>query len=213
MIYLSLIRDDGRHLVLDASVLINLHACGRGHEILASLPRPAIVTDEVFQELREGGRSAPREREFADSLLSDGHLILQSTAGQASEIYFELLSDPRSLDDGEASTLALALANGYVPVVDERKARRELTDFRKEPKPPNSLDLLTHGAALAELGRTGVASAVYVALREANMRIQMHQREFVIDLIGRQRAIECNSLPNFKSLKTELEQQILGDGV
>tara|TARA_R110002072_G_scaffold302578_3_gene486445 strand:- start:17517 stop:18155 length:639 start_codon:yes stop_codon:yes gene_type:complete len=209
MIYSSLIREEDAHLVLDASVMINLHACGHGRDILASLARPAIVTEEVLQELCVGGSKTPREREFANALISDGQLILESTIGEPSDIYFELLSDPRSLDDGEASTLAVAIANGYVPVIDERKARRELTDFRNKPEPPNSLDLFTHKAALAKLGENGVASAVYSALRKANMRVRLDQREFVLELIGRERAVECNSLPNFKSLKPELEQQII----
>ena len=212
MIYSSLIRDDDAHLILDTSVVINLHACGHGREILASLPRPAILTEEVLQELRTGGHKSPREREFADALISDGRLNLESSIGEASDIYFELLSDPRSLDDGEASTLALALAKGYVPVVDERKARRELTEFRSQPKPPNTLDLFTYRDALKTLGENGIAHAVYTALREANMRIRREQLEFVVALIGPDRAIECNSLPNFKSLKAALKRQGVNSG-
>ncbi|MEO1039520.1 MAG: hypothetical protein AAFX09_08235 [Pseudomonadota bacterium] len=203
-----MIRETDRQFVLDASVIINLHASGLGTGILSTLTNPAIITEEVLGELREGSDGEPKEREFADRLIRDGVLNLNAISGRAQGLYFDLVSDPRSLDDGEASTLAVALANEYVPVIDERKARRELVQYRSQPTPPNSLDLFCNDGAVAEIGNENIADAVYLALREANMRIQPDQCDFVVDLIGLRRAIECNSLPNFKSLKVELLRRI-----
>jgi hypothetical protein len=55
--------------------------------------------------------------------------------------------------------------------------------------------VLTHRAVLAALGESSTADAVFNALRFAWMRVPSSALEWVIELIGSERAATCECLP------------------
>ena len=58
-----------------------------------------------------------------------------------------------------------------------------------------SVDLLAHHAVEDALGRAALAEAVFLALRDARMRVLPHHIKWVKALIGQSRAQQCPSLP------------------
>ncbi len=68
--------------------------------------------------------------------------------------------------------------------------------------PAWSLDILVHPAVQSGLVGDGYIEAVYLALREGRMRIDEERCDAVVQLIGFERAITCNSLPGFKKRRS-----------
>ncbi len=184
-------------LVADASAIINLNATGCALEILMALPNPVAVTDVIPAELETGRRRGRRDADLLQELVTAG-VVSVVTFNEAAMWHFErLVVGPAAmtLDDGEAATIAYAAANGSVPIVDERKAKRICSEYYPSLPQACSTDLFAHGDVLSTLGRPRLALAVINALQIARMRVLPHHREWVLDLVGPDQAALCSSLP------------------
>lgn len=115
--------------LLDACVFINLYATRRMEEILRSVPTPVGVVDVVRREagyVRRGGvGDDAHEPEAIDlaPMSSAGALLSLSPTASELDAFLELTLH---LDDGEAMTVAVALARRAVVATDEKKAVRIL---------------------------------------------------------------------------------------
>jgi len=145
------------------------------------------------------------ENGFIQRLISENVVRVVQMDDAAARIFETMIRSPGSLDDGEAATIAVAVSQGFLPVVDERKGRARAQDLMNGQAPAWSLDLLVHPAVQIELVGDGYIEAVYLALREGRMRIDDDRCEAVVRLIGFERAVACNSLPGFKSRKGSWE--------
>lgn len=190
-------------LVLDTSVLINLHACTYGERILSAIPNHIVVSDIVVGELERETSRRDREYSFLSSLITDGIVTLASLADAEYELFQTLTSTTPSLDDGEAATIAVAACRNYLPVLDERKGRLRAPANCGGSLPRWSLDIFRHPQVIEILGVSDSTEALYLALREGRMRIHEDHCDHVVDLIGIQRALECNSLPGYKFRRQE----------
>jgi predicted nucleic acid-binding protein len=199
MTCLSSLSDILTPLVPDTSVLINLHACTFGEQVLRAIPNDIILTETVVAELNHETSYANGENGFIQRLIAADVVKVVRMDDEAARLFENLICSPGSLDDGEAATIAVAVSQGFLPVVDERKGRARAQCLMKEQMPPWSLDLLVHPAVQSELTDSGYINAVYLALREGRMRIDKDRCEAVIQLIGIERAKECESLPGFKA--------------
>ena len=94
-------------LILDTSVLINLHACKYGERILASIPNDVVVSAIVAGELEHETSRQNGEHRFLHDLVTGGIVTLATMSDAEYEIFHELASTSRSLDDGEAATIAM----------------------------------------------------------------------------------------------------------
>jgi hypothetical protein len=101
---------------------------------------------------------------------------------------------PDDLDDGEAATLAQAAFGNYAAVIDERKATRVAGMQFPRVALLNSMDLLTAQEVFQQTSGAAVADVVYLALRNARMRVRHSDRTWIIALLGDDRARECPSL-------------------
>lgn len=119
------------------------------------------------------------------------------------ELFATLSGGSPSLDDGEAATIAIAASRGFRAVVDERKGRTRAAALVGEVEPGWSLDILRHPMVMQSLGEHPAADAVYLALRHRRMRIPAECGDEIVKLIGRERALVCSCLPNFKNLSQE----------
>jgi predicted nucleic acid-binding protein len=189
--------DAALEIALDASVIINLNASGRGRDILRALQHPAVVVDVVRNELGKGLRSNRHDTIGLDDLVTDGVVRAVSLGGGSLEIFEALVVGMAAdtLDDGEAATVAYAVHSGAIAAIDERKATR----ICKSKYPAVALVSTTHLLACKEvlhtLGRDGLCEAVYMALRNGRMQVPPQDLEWVLDLIGTNRAAQCLSLP------------------
>ncbi len=202
MTCLSSLFDTLTPLVPDTSVLINLHACTFGEQVLRAIPNDVILPETVVAELNHETSHANGENGFIQRLITENVVKVVQMDETAYRIFEALICSPGSLDDGEAATIAIAAAKGFLPVVDERKGRARARELLNGQYPAWSLDLLIHPAVQEAIPDGNYIEAVYLALREGRMRIDEGQCEAVAGLIGFDRALKCYSLPGFKKRKS-----------
>ena len=199
-IYSSSLTDDLRPLVFDTSVLINLHACSYGERILAALPNVIIVPQLVAEELEHETSCINGELRFLHGQFTGGRVRLDKLTDEENVVYASLVSGSPSLGDGEAATIAIAARRQSLPLLDDRKARALATHAWCGDEPGWSLDLFRHSLVTSALGNTTAIHALYLALREGRMRIPVESTEYIVDLLGNQRARDCICLPNYRKL-------------
>jgi predicted nucleic acid-binding protein len=200
MTFSSYLADESRPLVLDTSVLINLHACTFGDQILMAIPNAIVVPQVVADELdNETGRKNG-DHGFLHKLAGKGNISIVSMTDDEYELFATATWGTPSLDDGEAATIAVSTRRNFRAVIDERKGRAQAVVRMGGEEPAWTLDLLQHPAARRSLGDADLAEAIYLALREGRMRIPQEQGDAIVALIGLERALQCSCLPNYRGL-------------
>jgi predicted nucleic acid-binding protein len=189
--------EKSRTVVADTSVIINLNATERAADILKGLPFKVLATDIVAGELSEDRKSGRRDRELLDGLVRSGHVTIVSLSGISLELFGDLVigSADQTLDDGEAATIAFAVEHESMPVIDERKGQKICRQRFPGLQTLTTVDLLANPGVATVLGRDPLAEAVFLALRNARMRVAFERLSWVVDLIGNERASLCPSLP------------------
>jgi predicted nucleic acid-binding protein len=185
-------------LVLDTSVLINLHACKYGERILSAIPNHMVVPQIVAGELEHETSRRNGEYSFLHALVAAGTVTLANLTDAEYEIFHELTSTSPSLDDGEAATIAVAVTRDLLPVVDEKRGRARASVLVKARAPGWSLDLFRHPRTIDVLGDQSAIEALYLALRDGRMRIPSESADAVIALIGMERSRHCTCLPGYR---------------
>jgi predicted nucleic acid-binding protein len=203
----SFLADDLTPLILDTSVLINLHACSYGEQILAAIPNAFAVSDIVVRELEHETSRTNGEHRFLANLIARQQVRQVALDDSGWQIFEKLTTAKPSLGDGEAATIAIAATGHFRPVIDDAKGQRSAELHLSKNAAAWSLDLLVHPAVQERLGNDAYVEAVYLALRDGRMRIDGKQCDAVVELIGIQRASNCPSLPGFKSLQNLWRRQ------
>ena len=182
---------------LDASVIINLNATGRAQDILGAIPYRFTVIDVVVDELSRGIRDSRKDLESLRSLISSGLIAVESLTEESMQCFETLVLGPaaETLDDGEAATIAYASQCNAVAVIDERKATRICRDRFPMLSLRTSCELLSHVEVLHRLGPEALAEAVFRALTVGRMQVSQISVDWVVTLIGVERAAKCTSLP------------------
>lgn len=197
-------------LVVDASVIISLNATGCAEAILGALSHRVAVVDIVVNEIRGGLRRGRLDAAKLEALI-EANLLHVVELGPRGLLRFESLvvgDAGETLDDGEAATLAYAEEVGARAVIDERKARR-LAGERHAAIPLScTVDLLACDSVGSVLGPTGIADAIHSALIGARMRVLNEHMDWVVKLIGDERAAGCPSLSAFirEQARTRLQR-------
>jgi predicted nucleic acid-binding protein len=189
--------DPAARLVADTSTMINLIATGSAADIIAALPNRIAVVDVVPAEL-EVGRA--RGREACDRLkeLASSGVLEIVELGDYALPYFEQLvvgSAVETVDDGEAATIAYALAHTATALIDERKATRICRERFPRLRVACTIDVLIHDDVRQRLGEPRLADAVFRTLQDAKMGVFAPHLAWVVGLIGEERAALCPSLP------------------
>jgi predicted nucleic acid-binding protein len=203
MTFSSSLAEDRRPLVLDTSVLINLHACTYGERVLTAIANHIVVPDVVAGELEHETSRRNGDHTFLHHLIERGKVTVAGMTDEECELFAALAAGSPSLDDGEAATIVIASSRGFRAVMDERKGRARAVTLTHNDEPGWSLDLLGHPSVLKNLDEAQAADAVFLALRHGRMRIPPQSGDYIVGLIGRERALECSCLPNFKHLARE----------
>ena len=193
----SSLNDPTTIVVADASVVINLNATGFAASILEALPNRFAVVKEVALELEKGRRHGRNDADALSTLVTDGRVDLVRLGNSGIEYFTSLVSGSaaETLDDGEAATIAYALEHGATALIDERKANRICAERYGALATGCTIDVLAHNTLEATLGHSRLADGVFNALYRGRMRVQAHHMNWVVDLIGRGRAVQCASLP------------------
>ena len=122
--------------IIDACVLINLLATGELEAILTAVKKPSLICSIVESEsiyLRTSDPRNPKEPIDLKPFIDKGVLSVCQIANEREEaLYVDFAS---ALDDGEAMTLAIAIARDLDLATDERKAQRlflnEIADAKR----------------------------------------------------------------------------------
>lgn len=193
----SCLIDPTAPVVIDASTVINLNATACGPLILRAIRNPFVITDVVQGELLEDRRNGRDDGQLVAELVALG-LVSVAKLDDLTEPHFENLvigQGAATLDDGEAATIAYGVEKRAITLIDERKATRLCREQYPHLIIGNSIDILAHSAVLAALGDEGTADAVFSALQLARMRVPPSALKWVVELIGPERAAQCECLP------------------
>lgn len=184
-------------LVLDASVAINLNATGSCVRILDAIPNPVVMLDIVSRELEAGRAKGRTDADVVAALVASGRVEIASLCAECEGNFLAMVcgSGSATLDDGEAATIAWAVAHGSTPIIDEKKGLSICQDRFPSVQAATTTDIFAHDRVLAELGRDDLGDAIFNALIAARMRVQERHIPWVIDMIGSSRAQLCHSLP------------------
>lgn len=197
MSFTSCLSDSPAVLVLDASVVVNLNATGCADEIIGTLGHSCVVTDNVLRELElgeaRGYSDATQLKQLRDNKLLD--IVCLDPRMNGTYIQLVAGSTADTLDDGEAATLAYAVGDNAWAAIDERKALRICRERFAKVHTASTIDLLAYPTLANSLGRPVLADAIHNALVSANMRVFEHQLDWVVEMIGSNRARQCLSLP------------------
>lgn len=189
--------DPSKPLVLDASVAINLNATGSCVRILDAIPNPVVILDIVSRELEAGRKKGRTDADVVAALVASGRAEIASLCAECEGNFLAMVcgSGSATLDDGEAATIAWAVAHGSTPIIDEKKGLSICQDRFASVQAATTTDIFAHDRVLAELGRADLGDAIFNALIAARMRVQERHIPWVIDMIGSSRAQLCHSLP------------------
>jgi predicted nucleic acid-binding protein len=184
-------------LIADASVIINLIATGRAPDIIGTLLHPLVVTDNACAELKDGARKGHDDYGALLKLIEAGIVTKASLSEAALPIYEQLIdgSNLRTLDDGEAATIAHSHAISGIALLDERKARSLCAASFPKLRVLCSAELLMDPALTAKFGPQGQADLIVRALKIARMRVPAGHIAKVRNMIGEDNAVQCSSLP------------------
>jgi predicted nucleic acid-binding protein len=193
----SFLLSPGASLVADASVIININGTGHAADIIKAIPQPFLVTDNACIELEAGANRG--HQDYARLLeLVDAGIVRRVSLGAAGMKVYESLIDGstvRTLDDGEAATIAYAHEVSGIALIDERKARSLCAESFPNLGIVMTVELLMHDVITTALGAERQADAVANALMKARMQVPHPHAERVRALIGPERAAQCPSLP------------------
>lgn len=193
---LSRLTEQHRTLVLDASVALNLLGSGRPDDILRLLGRQVVMEQRAVSEVQRDPFNGRPGRASLDALQAAGLLDYADLSEAGFQTFLSLTgaSPYDDLDDGEAATIAHAEDIGAVPVLDDKKAIRIYATRRPNAASLTTLDLLSSPEILSGLPESEVADLVFTTLHKARMRVVPAFRDWVVALIGAERAEMCPSL-------------------
>lgn len=186
-----------RVITADTSTIINLNATGCARDILEACKSRFVVVDVVRDELEDGRRNGRRDADLLNGLVADGYLGLVQLDVIATGHFESLVIGPAvmTLDDGEAATIAYAVAADATAVIDERKATNICAQRFPGLGICSTVDILAQPAVRQRLGDEELSSAVFRALVHGRMRVFPQHLEWVVALIGPEQAAACTSLP------------------
>jgi predicted nucleic acid-binding protein len=194
---LSSLTDAQALLVADASAIISVNATGCAKRVIKALPNRVAVVDVVSGELEEGRQSKRQDADLLKKLVDAGHVEIVQLDAKGEE-YFEQLvvgAAQMTLDDGEAATIAYAVASNGIALIDEKKANSICGQRFPELRLAYTVDIFMHPDVQNELGKDALADTVFNALFHGRMRVLPQHLEWVVALIGADRARLCTSLP------------------
>ena len=135
--------------------------------------------------------------EELEALISDRLFELVALEPADTDMYRSLVEGGHNgtLDDGESATIAYAVGHDGLVLIDERKAQRICAARFPEQRLTSTVEVLFHPLVAKRLGQSSQSEAIFLALRDARMRVPGERIQEVIESIGADRAAECSSLP------------------
>lgn len=182
--------------MVDSSALISLISCDCASDVASALSPPIIASELVIEELVEGLEVGHNHSPHIDRL-KERQLLKTEALDDSSAILYRSLVDGttlRTLDDGEAATIALAIQLHATAVIDERKARSLCRERFPELSIVSTAELLLEKRVRETLGDR-YANAWTCALVKGRMRVPVQLIDEVVKIVGVETARKCSCLP------------------
>ncbi len=114
-----------------------------------------LGVDAIIIELEEGRRRGRPDADLLNELVVAKRIEMVTLGNPAAAIFEELVIGPAAmtLDDGEAATIAYAVEQGAITIIDERKANRICGARFPKLRVGSTVDLFAHPAVMDSLGR------------------------------------------------------------
>lgn len=185
-------------IVADSSVIINLSGTGYSKQILVGMPFPVVITPQVQKEIYRGKSTGRTDYLILDDLLHLNVIQIHSLEEQAGEVFLDLVSGRTmtSLDDGEASTIAVAQVKDLTAAIDERKASRICEQHFPLIKVVSTVDIIACSHTARALSESQIADALRGALENSRMRVLPRNYEWVCAIIGEDNVSKYPGLRN-----------------
>ena len=156
------------HVLLDTCVLLNLLATGETESILSALNTRWLACAAVEKEslyLRTEDPNDPLQPVSLASLLSTELLEICDIENAAeAQLYVNYSA---RLDDGEAMSVALAVARGYHLATDERKARRIFLESGTALQLSGTSNILKEWTEIEKISRERAKSVLLSVVHKA----------------------------------------------
>lgn len=178
--------------VADTSFLINLNATSFSLEIIDKMkPSTIIITQQVYDELKNGQNSKYGDFDKINEFISKGFMKLQPLRSSALNIYENIVlgTAKYSLDDGEASVIACAVDLKIYAIIDEKKATRICREQYPDLKTFHTLDIFK-----IYLNKPLIQNATQNALKGARMYIPKSRYDELKEIVGNNFMEECSCI-------------------
>jgi predicted nucleic acid-binding protein len=184
-------------LVIDTSVVLNLIASNFAVEILNVIPNPVVISSSVLSEIDLNNRRLPNAGTILSGLMQDRIRVIELSP-EAERNFESLISGGanETLDDGEAATIASTVELAGISVIDESKATRIIAERFPTLRVVRTTDLFMHRNVFEAIGLARLSEAVFNALQLARMQVVHEHAQWVVGLLGTDRARQCTSLRN-----------------
>lgn len=184
-------------LVIDTSVIINLNSSGFVEKILSDISCKIVIPEIAANELIGGEKIGKTDHLILDALISKKLITKMALEEDAESVFISLVAGEgsKTIDDGEAATIAIAhQINGYV-VLDDKKAEKLCKIICPNLKVLSTIDLFRALFYQDKNNESFVGEAIYNSLVNARMRVPEHHLNWVSTIVGANRIRACNSLP------------------
>ncbi len=147
-------------IILDASCIINLYATGYMEEILYSIPQSITVATYVFDKealwIKELVDDGPNKKLIdLQPMIAQKVLTVVEIEGEA-EFNIHVQLSTRIRDEGESRTGAIAIHRNWSIALDDRKARRIISESSDDIELVYSLELIKHWGDTMSISRSTI---------------------------------------------------------
>jgi predicted nucleic acid-binding protein len=177
---------------VDASVLINFLGSGIPDKLVKAFDTKLLVAEQVFREVINDPSKQVKPQLWLEKLQSQNLIEIVTLSTDALSTYLELGSDER-LDDGEAATIAVAIHHGAIAVIDEKPARRVYVSRYPHSKLSSTVELFHDLNEQGAMPKDVIQKVLFDSLRISRMRVIPEMVDWVVDIIGVEKAKECSS--------------------
>lgn len=162
-----------KQLVLDTSVWINLLATEEPWTILDALGAHCLAPEQVVSEVKRNPITQNLYVRERHPLRIEDRVEIIELKGETLEFFLSLVSQDSSdsLGDGEAATIAVALARQCAVAIDERKARRIIRERFPGIPVLMTVDILRDPTVKAHLGGEACEAAFAKASQFGRMHV------------------------------------------
>ena len=147
-------------IILDASCIINLYATGYMEEILHSIPQSITVAAYVFDKealwIKELADDAPNKKLIDLQPLIVQKVLTVVEIESEAEFNLHVQLSTRIRDEGEARTGAIAIHRNWAIALDDRKARRVVSELSEDIELVYSLELIKYWVDTMQLNRSAI---------------------------------------------------------